>query len=116
MITEQQREQILSRGMSLETVEEQIRNFKTGFPYLNIQAAATIGNGIKSLTEEELSNYVATYEQLSPNQHIVKFVPASGAASRMFKDLYSFLESEKNDLNKDPFTRDFFENLSSFSF
>lgn len=116
MITEQQKEQIINRGMNMETVEEQIRNFENGFPFLDIKAAATIGNGIKSLTDQELSNYVATYERLSPNQHIVKFVPASGAASRMFKDLYSFLESEKTDLSEDDFTRDFFENLSSFSF
>jgi len=116
MITEQQKEQILSRGMSLDIVEEQIKNFENNFPYLDIEAAATVGNGIKALAEEELAHYIGTYEQLSPEKQIVKFVPASGAASRMFKDLYSFLESEGKDLSDDPFTRQFFENLSSFSF
>src|SRR5690606_15919810 len=104
------------QGMPLEKVEEQIRNFVEGFPFLNIEAPATPGHGIKVLSEEELDRAVDTYQQLAPEKTIVKFVPASGAASRMFKDLYAFLESEKNDLEGNPSVEEFIKELSSFAF
>lgn len=102
--------------MPLDKVEEQIRNFVKGFPYLNIEAPATPGQGIKVLSKNDLEEAVNNYERLSPGKTIVKFVPASGAASRMFKDLYAFLESGENNLEGHPFVRDFIEKLSSFAF
>lgn len=116
MITEQQKQQVLLQGMSLEKVEEQIQNFKNGFPYLNIHAAAIIGDGIKQLSEEKLADYLSIYEEVAPQKRIVKFVPASGAASRMFKDLYAFLESDDDDIESSAFSRQFIEQLSSFPF
>ncbi len=116
MITEQQKQQVLQQGMSLEKVEEQIQNFKNGFPFLNIQAPALIGDGIKQLTEEKLADYLTVYEEEAPQKRIVKFVPASGAASRMFKDLYAFLESGDKNLADSPFTTKFFEQIASFPF
>ena len=44
--------QILSQGMSLENAKEQLKNFKEGFPFLPIERAATIGDGIKLLTDD----------------------------------------------------------------
>lgn len=116
MIPEQQKQQLRQQGMSLEKVEEQIRNFEKGFPFLNIQAAAILGDGIRELSEEKLADYVAIYEEAAPQKRIVKFVPASGAASRMFKDLYAFLELEENDLEGNAFARQFIEQLPSFPF
>lgn len=116
MIPEQQKQQVLKQGMSLEKVEEQIQNFKNGFPFLNIQSAAIIGDGIKELSEEKLTDYLSIYEEVAPQKRIVKFVPASGAASRMFKDLYAFLESEEKDLEGSSFTRQFIEQIASFPF
>src|SRR5690554_316184 len=116
MITALHQKQILQQGMPLDKVEEQIRNFVEGFPFLNIEAPATPGQGIKVLSERDLEEAVNTYEQLSPEKTIVKFVPASGAASRMFKDLYAFLESGNNDLDGHPFVSNFIEKLSSFAF
>ena len=116
MITEQQKQQVLQQGMSLDTVEEQIRNFENGFPFLNIQAAAVIGDGIKQLADEKLADYLSIYEEEAPHKRVVKFVPASGAASRMFKDLYAFLESEEKDLERSSFAWQFFEQLASFPF
>src|SRR5690554_1505391 len=103
MITEQQKQQISKQGMSLAKVEEQIQNFENNFPFLNIQAPARIGDGIKVLSDQELRDYVHTYEKGAAVKEIVKFVPASGAASRMFKDLYAFQESADEDLSHSPF-------------
>ena len=116
MIAEQQKQQILQQGMALDKVEEQIHHFKNGFPFLNIHAAAVIGDGIKQLSEEKLADYLSIYEEEAPQKRVVKFVPASGAASRMFKDLYAFLESEEKNLEGSPFTRQFIEQLASFPF
>jgi hypothetical protein len=116
MMTAQQKQQILQQGMSLEKVEEQIENFENDFPFLKIKAPAAVGDGIKKLSDEELKHFVSTYEQQMAEKEIVKFVPASGAASRMFKDLYAYLESDNNDISKNDFIQNFFVNLSSFAF
>jgi hypothetical protein len=116
MITEQQKQQILQQGMDLEKVEEQIKNFIENFPFLNVQAPATIGEGIRQLSNDDLQFFINTYEQGATIKEIVKFVPASGAASRMFKDLYSFLDSDEEDPANIPFIQKFFDGLSSFAF
>ena len=116
MVTEQQKQQILQQGMNLEKVEEQIKNFIENFPFLNVQAPAAIGEGIRQLSKEDLQFFINTYEQGASIKEIVKFVPASGAASRMFKDLYSYLDSDDEDLSNNSFIQKFFVGLSSFAF
>lgn len=116
MLTSEQKDQVKKQGMDLALVEEQITNFKEGFPFLDVQSPASIGDGIQVLDESSLKKYLTIYGEKSQEKTIVKFVPASGAASRMFKDLFSFLESGSNDLSTDPFTRTFIENISKFAF
>lgn len=98
MITEKDQQQLANKGVSLEQVKAQLHNFKTGFPFLEIESAATVTNGgILRLPIEVQEAYVAAWEnwkQEHQDADIVKFVPASGAASRMFKDLYAFLEAD----------------------
>jgi len=107
--------QILNQGMSVKNVNEQLTNFKEGFPFLPIVGAATIGNGIKALTEAELKHYLDTYPKKASQKEVVKFVPASGAASRMFKDLFSFLEGD-GDITKSSFIQKFFTHIEKFAF
>jgi hypothetical protein len=116
MLTDSHKKQIEEQGMSPATIEEQIRNFEQGFPYLNIYAAATPGDGIMVLDEKELERFLDTYQKYSKEKVIFKFVPASGAAIRMFKDLYDFLDNDTASLDADPFTKQFIDNLSSFAF
>jgi hypothetical protein len=87
--------QIANKGMEVTAVEEQINNFKTGFPFANIQKAATIGDGILQVSETEQAEYIRLYNEKSKPLDVYKFVPASGAASRMFKQLFSFMENYK---------------------
>ncbi len=70
------------------TRDEQINIFKTGFPQLDIVEAASAGNGIDCPTEEEIDEYIEYNDAASVNGRC-KFVPASGAASRMFKDIFA---------------------------
>jgi hypothetical protein len=116
MLTTEQKNQIQKQGMDLALVEEQIKNFRDGFPFLHIHTPAAIGDGIRVLDEKTLETALGTYKELSPQKSIIKFVPASGAASRMFKDLFGFLEGGHNDLEKDAFTKKFIEQLRGFAF
>ncbi len=84
--------QILQKGLTVEKVKSQITIFKKGVPYINLKSAATKGNGILSLNKEETQDYVTFFEKKRDGLSIVKFVPASGAATRMFKILFTFLK------------------------
>ncbi len=125
MYTAADQEHIRARGSNLTEIMNQISHFRKGFPYLKIVAAAGIGNGITRLTEKECSRLVAFYEtKLKEGIVPVKFVPASGAASRMFQSLFSFQEEAlTNDkakllLGKEPYksVRQFFDQLPRFAF
>lgn len=70
------------------TQKEQIERFKEGFPSLKIVAAATIGRGIVKLDEKQLKE-ASDYCDTAKVAGKCKFVPASGAASRMFKDVFA---------------------------
>ncbi len=70
------------------TRDEQINIFKTGFPELDIVGAASVGNGIDRPTDEETDEYIE-YNDAASVDGRCKFVPASGAASRMFKDIFA---------------------------
>ncbi|MEY8849949.1 DUF4301 family protein [Psychroserpens sp. XS_ASV72] len=83
--------QIEKKGLTVKQVEQQIEIFEDGLPFSNLVSAATIGNGILSLTEQEIDDYVLKYESQLQALSILKFVPASGAATRMFKFLFKFL-------------------------
>ena len=86
--------QIEQRGSSVQTVEEQVERFKKGFPWMKIVAPATPEKGIQVLDEAAVEAAVKYYEGAKINGKC-KFVPASGAASRMFKDLFSGLDALK---------------------
>ncbi len=104
--------QIDKRGSSLSTVQFQISNFENGFPYIDAQKAATLSDGILKLSENELSSFQEFFDLKSPKKKLLKFVPASGAASRMFKSLYT----AKDEGNYDASVEQFFASLEKFAF
>ena len=110
-------EQILQKkGISLQQIEEQLRYFVTGFPYLQIRNSASIGNGIIRVNETETQSYLTEWDKyLTSDAVVLKFVPASGAASRMFKDLFGFLEGE-SELPVTAFEKKFFDEIQKFAF
>ena len=123
MLTEKDLQQIEKRGSNSETVKKQIENFKKGFPYLEVEAAATVGNGIIQLGEEDIKKRSGLYDQrIAEGVKPLKFVPASGAASRMFKALFEALEdckdseNEKEVLARHSAARNFLANREKFAF
>lgn len=93
MMTEKDLQQIKAKGIDMSTVETQIKYFKSGFPFMKLTAPATPGNGLHSFSDEEAAALAAYFDQHASDYDILKFVPASGAASRMFRHLFEFMES-----------------------
>ena len=102
--------------ISLAYLLEQLENFKKGFPYLTIEAAATPAKGIKVLSEDEQAKYISVAENYGGN--VCKFVPASGAATRMFKDLFEAADALKagEKLKEGSPAAKFVENITLFPF
>jgi len=116
MLTDSDLLQLKTKGISVEQIEEQLACFKKRFSYLQIQAFASVEKGILSIPENAQSFYIEAWENyLRENKTIVKFVPASGAASRMFKDLFEYVDSKEAALET-PFLKTFFENIRRFAF
>ncbi|MBR2352552.1 MAG: DUF4301 family protein [Alistipes sp.] len=95
MFTEKDIAQIRQHGLTPERVEAQIENFRRGFPSLAVVKAASPEDGITVLSEAEVAAAVKEYESRVDGLSVVKFVPASGAATRMFKELFEFVNEGK---------------------
>lgn len=93
MFSDKDIKQIESKGLTLQKVKEQIGLFEAGLPFITISDVATIGNGINELSETKKQHYIDYYESKRNQVSIIKFVPASGAATRMFKFLFMFLKN-----------------------
>jgi len=85
---------IAEKKIPVENIQSQIAYFKNGFPPISLVAAATPGRGIECPSPEEINAYTDTYEQALSDLQVIKFVPASGAASRMFKTLFEFVNED----------------------
>lgn len=104
-------DQISSKGISMEQIEGQFNSFEWGFPFINLDRPATPGDGIFRLEQAEIKSLEKFYEKNLSGLKLLKFVPASGAASRMFKDLFALA---KGSVNKE--SEKTFENISHFAF
>ena len=97
MLRPEDLELLKNKGITEEQVESQLKRFETGFPYLEISAAARHGQGITVLTPEAEEAAVARWDKyLADGGEVAKFVPASGAASRMFKALFEFVDGNSD--------------------
>ncbi|WP_159517020.1 DUF4301 family protein [Sunxiuqinia indica] len=122
MFTAEDLDFIEKRGSNLSTVKEQVKNFEKGFPFMEIIQAANIGKGIIQLNAEHAEEFINFFDKnLEKGISILKFVPASGAASRMFKSLFeakSKLESgvSEDEVCNDKDIKTFFDRLKDFAF
>ena len=112
MITEKDKALLAKKGISEEKFEHQLACFATGFPFLRLAAAASVEKGILTPNAEEEKDFLTSWENYTTNEQnkVVKFVPASGAASRMFKNVFAFVDAEYNEPTTD-FEKFFFDNI-----
>lgn len=112
MFTQQDLQQIEKHGLTPEAVELQLENFRRGFPFLNVVRAASAGDGVLTLSDAEADAAAERYERAAAGLSVVKFVPASGAATRMFKELFEFVNDGKRGKGIDTLL----ENIGKFAF
>lgn len=116
MLSPKDLEQIERKGISEQQIKKELEEFKTGFPFLKLDAAASIDNGIIATSAEDVKRYTEAWNAYkAEGKKIVKFVPASGAASRMFKNMFAFLTADY-DVPTTDFEKTFFDNVVKFAF
>lgn len=120
MFSQKDLDQIHSKGIEIGEIEDQINNFTRGFPFIDLDAPATIEAGMHKFNSEDVLNWITFYEQNSPKNEVIKFVPASGAASRMFKKLFEFADLNKGQVGLDDELpediKQFIDNINKFAF
>ena len=115
-MTAQDKALLEAKGISEAQIEQQLRDFQTGFPFLKLAGAAAIGRGIMAVSDEQEKACTKAWDDYkAEGHHITKFVPASGAASRMFKDMFEFLSADY-DVPTKPAEKQFFEGVHDFAF
>ncbi len=116
---------IKKKGITVKTLENQVKHFRHGFPFIRLLRPATQGDGIIIFSEEKKKELIHLFDHQGPSHRVMKFVPASGAASRMFRHLFEFRESMgKNNGIPETFFSDkgfnsastFFQNIHRFAF
>lgn len=117
MLTHEDKELLAKKGISEEKIAEQLAYFEKGFPFLKLSAAASVENGgIMLAAEADQQRYLAAWDAYKAgDKKIVKFVPASGAASRMFKNMFEFLGADY-DVPTTDFEKKFFDHIHNFAF
>ena len=120
MLTPNDTQDLAKRGKSVEETEAQLAMIARGFAPAAVRRAATVGDGIARISDQEVNELTAQYDQeLKNGLSVTKFVPASGAASRMFKPLHQYLaaspDEQKDMETKEPW-KTFFARLTDFAF
>lgn len=116
MLSTEDKALLASKGIAEEQIERQLECFRKGFPYLKLKAAASLENGILAPTEDDCKHYVKVWNDYKQEgKSICKFVPASGAASRMFKNMFEFLDADY-DVPTTDFEKNFFDHIRLFAF
>ena len=116
MFSTEDLQQITSHGLTAERVAGQLKRFAEGFEYIPLAGSASVDRGIRRLDDAEVLSYQALWDAYLVEEHkVVKFVPASGAASRMFKDLFEFMNGDEAEPTSD-YMKTFFDNIRRFPF
>ncbi|MGC9344892.1 MAG: DUF4301 family protein, partial [Bacteroidales bacterium] len=120
MFSENDLNQIEKHGISVSDIENHIEIFKQGIDFVNLMKPATPGDGIENPGDDEIKSVIEYYDNQKDSIELVKFVPASGAASRMFKSLFESLEKAKETGNEALRAEEeiiqFFNNLQKYPF
>lgn len=116
LFTDRDLQQLSSVGISLEEATRQVLDIRSGFPYLHLEAPASLERGIVRLDSREEATYMNAWQDYlsSPHASVCKLVPASGAASRMFKSLFAYEATQGEEPSEA--VRTFLDHLPRFAF
>lgn len=117
MLTKSDISQLEKKGINPEVVKAQLEKFVTGFPFLKLQGAATPGNGVVVLNDESIEQSIDRWDSyIAEDGKAIKLVPASGAASRMFKALFAFVDSDDDTPAEGSDVAQVIANIDKFAF
>ncbi len=116
MFTPEDQQLIAQLGISDSDIEKQFAQFRKGFPPLEIVKNVSEGDGIHKIKDNEMDDLMGLYEHACEELQVQKFVPASGAASRMFKALYEFVADNNATLDSHKDVKSFFDGIHTFAF
>lgn len=112
MFSEQIQTQLKREGISETQIEFQLEDFKKGFPFAELERPARPGDGIQQIDQDQANELRQLFKIIGSEQKIHRFVPASGAATRMFKSLFAFLDTGEENDDVISFTK----NIDQFAF
>lgn len=115
-LTQNDLDEIKERGISPEEIKTQVNLLKKGTQYVELVKACTIDDGITKVNKESESELIRLQNEFARKGQFIKFVPASGAASRMFKKLEEFMNSDTDYDDSNEFVKTFFQKLDHFAF
>jgi hypothetical protein len=101
--TEKQLNQLAQKGISPDEIKQQLETYAKGFPFVKLQSSCTANQGVLVIPTEIQQVYCEYYDKRIHKLSSIKFTPASGAATRMFKALYEFIESGKLNIEQNTF-------------
>lgn len=117
MLTQEDLLLLKSKGISQEQLQGQLKSFVDGFPFLKLRSAATVGNGITRLDPIQEAEAEARWSEfLLEGGEVIKMVPASGAASRMFKSLFAFADGDTDSPAEGSDVAEVIANIHRFAF
>ena len=124
MFTQKDLQQIADKGARIDEINRQIKHFQNGFPPSDITMPATPGKGILCLTDGNERHFQDVFRNNAPDFHITRFIPASGAATRMFQSLFGAMdklegksrEKQQMWIDNKPELAGFFETLEQYPF
>lgn len=115
-LSEKDISKINERGISIKELEMQVEQLREGTNFVELESPCTVGDGIIKIDENKRSDLIRLQNKTSREGRFLKFVPASGAASRMFKKLEEFMNSDTDFKESDDFVKSFFNKLDQFAF
>ena len=118
MLTQRDKELLTKKGIDEKNIEYQLSLFRKGTPYMKLERPAVVDDGILKFADVEVENFVTEYDNFlsEGNKKVVKFVPASGAATRMFKEFFACLKAGCTDLSAFPQVKKYCDNFKRFAF
>ncbi len=128
VLTKSDSSQIKKHGLSENQVASQLKAFQKGTPYIKLTEPCTLNQGIKRLKETDIEELQQIFYKAQSKGRVSKFLPASGAATRMFRDLITLNHIheqidkrmlESNDTEKEKNLKSFYEfttHLNQFAF
>jgi hypothetical protein len=105
---------IAAKGISVQQVLRQLETFRRGTKPLRVIKPARVGDGIVQVAPDERGVLVSLHDRAAERGRMLKFVPASGVASRMFKDWYGWYQQEEFDSTGGAVK--FLEDVAKFAF